>query len=177
MSAPSSAGAQGGTGTVQADQRPQAVRPRPARSLTEAERAKALRIATSPEFASLPPSRIVPKLADQGQYVASESTFYRLLKAADLQHHRGRARAPIRRHRPTSHRATGPNQVWYWDITWLPSALKGLYYWYMVLDIYSRKIVAYEVHTAESAEHASHLIRRASLAEGPSFCARTTEAL
>ncbi len=89
------------------------------------------------------------------------------LKSADLQHTRGRARAPVRRRRPTSHCATGPNQVWCWDITWLPAALKGTYhYWYMVLDIYSRKIVAHEVHAAESAEHAGDLLRRASLAEG-----------
>lgn len=155
-----------GAGLVRADRRPTAVRPRPRRGLSEAERAHVLRLATSPEFASLPPSRIVPRLADQGWYVASESTFYRLLKAADLQHHRGRARAPIRRHRPTSHCATGPNQVWCWDITWLPAAIKGTYYyWYMVLDIYSRKIVAHEVHAAESAEHASALLRHASLTE------------
>ena len=73
----------------------------------------------------------------------------------------------MRRHRPTSHCAQGQNPVWCWDITWLPAAIKGTYtYWYMVLDIDSRKIVAHEVHTTESADHASHLIRRASLAEG-----------
>lgn len=155
-----------GTGTVRADQRPTAVRPPPARRLSSAERAEVLEIAHSPAFASLPPSQIVPKLADQGRYVASESTFYRVLKAADLQHHRGRAKAPVRR-RPTSHCATGPNQVWCWDITWLPAALKGTYYsWYMILDLYSRKIVGHEVHAVESADHASVLIRRASLAEG-----------
>jgi hypothetical protein len=151
-----------GAALVRADRRPTAIRPPSSRCLSQTERAAVLEIANSPAFASLPPSQIVPKLADQGRYVASESTFYRLLKAADLQHHRGQARAPHRRHRPTSHRATGPNQVWCWDITWLPSAVKGLYhYWYMVLDVYSRKIVAHEVHTAEWAEHASHLIRRA----------------
>ena len=156
-----------GADVVRADQRPTAIRPPSSRCLSEAERAEVLAIAHSPAFASLPPSQIVPKLADQGRYVASESTFYRLLKAADLQHHRGRARAPVRRHRPTSYRATGPNQVWCWDITWLPSAVKGLYYyWYMVLDVYSRKIVAHEVHTTESAEHAGHLLTRASLSEG-----------
>ena len=156
-----------GTGTVRADQRPTAVRPPPARRLSTAERAEVLRVANSPAFASLPPSQIVPKLADQGRYVASESTFYRVLKSADLQHTRGRARAPVRRRRPTSHCATGPNQVWCWDITWLPAAVKGTYhYWYMVLDLYSRKIVAHEVHAAESAEHAGDLLRRASLAEG-----------
>ncbi len=156
-----------GVGVIRTDARPTAVRPPSPRGLSVAERTEVLEIARSPAFASLPPSQIVPKLADQGRYVASESTFYRLLKAADLQHPRGRARAPIRRHRPTSHCATGPRQVWCWDITWLSAAVKGTYYyWYMILDLYSRKIVAHEVHAAESAEHASHLIRRASLAEG-----------
>ena len=156
-----------GAGRVRADRRPTALRPPSRRRLSLAERAEVIRVANLPTFASLPPSQIVPKLADLGRYVASESTFYRVLKSAALQHPRGRARAPVRRHRPTSHCATGPNQVWCWDITWLPAAIKGTYtYWYMVLDIYSRKIVAHEVHTTESADHASHLIRRASLAEG-----------
>ena len=106
-----------GAGLVRADRRPTAVRPRPKRCLSEAERAHVLSLATSPEFANLPPSQIVPKLADQGRYVASESTFYRVLKGADLQHTRGRARTLARRHRPTSHCATAPNQVWCWDIT------------------------------------------------------------
>ena len=82
---------------VRADTRPTAVRPRPANRLTAAERAAVLRMANTPTFASLPPSQIVPKLADQGVYLASESTFYRVLKAADQQHHRGRAKAPNRR--------------------------------------------------------------------------------
>ena len=68
---------------------------------------------------------------------------------------------------PTSHCATAPNQLWSWDITWLPAAIKGkFYYWYMVLDVFSRKIVGHEVQEAESAELASLLMRRTSLAEG-----------
>jgi len=104
------------------------MRPSPARRLSTSERAEAVRVANLPAFASLPPSQIVLKLADQGRYVASESTFYRVLKSADLQHPRGRARAPVRRHRPTSYCATGPNQVWCWDITWLSAAIKVTYY-------------------------------------------------
>ena len=80
-----------GAGTVRADRRPTAVRPRPKRRLSAAERAAVLQAANSPAFASLPPSQIVPKLADQGRYVVSESTFYRVLKGADpLQHTRRR---------------------------------------------------------------------------------------
>jgi len=89
-----------------------------------------------------------------------------VLRSASQQHHRGRARKPSARV-VTSHCATAPNQVWSWDITWMPAAVKGqYYYWYMMLDVFSRKIVAHEVHEAESAELAALLMRRASLAEG-----------
>lgn len=78
-------------GEVCADQRPIAARPEPANKLSAAERAAVLEACNSEEFASLPPSQIVPKLADQGQYLASESSFYRILRADGQQHHRGRA--------------------------------------------------------------------------------------
>jgi len=155
-----------GDDAVSADSRTTSVRPEPANRLSESERGKILAVANSEEFASLPPSQIVPALADRGVFIASESSFYRVLKAASQQHHRGRAKKPSSRV-VTSHCATGPNQVWSWDITWMPAAVKGMYYyWYMVLDVFSRKIVGHEVHVAESAEMASLLMRRASLAEG-----------
>jgi transposase InsO family protein len=155
-----------GDDAVAVDSRTTSARPEPVNRLSEDERAQILAVANSEEFGSLPPSQIVPALADRGVYIASESSFYRVLKAASQQHHRGRAKKPTSRVL-TSHCATGPNQVWSWDITWLPAAVKGqYYYWYMVLDIFSRKIVGHEVHVAESAELASLLMRRASLAEG-----------
>lgn len=155
-----------GDDAVSADRRTISARPEPANKLSEDERGQILAVANSEEFSSLPPSQIVPTLADRGVFIASESSFYRVLKAASQQHHRGRAKKPSSRV-VTSHCATGPNQVWSWDITWLPAAIKGqYYYWYMVLDIFSRKIVGHEVHVAESAELASLLMRRASLAEG-----------
>ena len=107
-----------------ADGRPLAVRPVPSNKLTPEEQAAVLAAANSPEFASLPPHQIVPRLADRGEYVASESTMYRLLKATGLQSSRGRARTPSRR-TVTTHVATAQNQLWCWDITWLPSAVKG----------------------------------------------------
>jgi putative transposase len=65
------------------------------------------------------------------------------------------------------HCATEANHLWAWGITWLPAGVKDMYfYWHMVLDIYSRKIVGHEGHVAESAELASLLLRTASLAEG-----------
>lgn len=153
-------------GVIKADARPEAVRPTPVNALSEAEREYLVALACQPEFASLPPSQIVPILADRGEYYASESSFYRILKAHDLQHHRGRAKAPSRSE-PKRHQASGPNQVWVWDITWLPGPIAGtFYYLYLMLDLFSRKVVGWEVHEEESAEHAAVIVRKASLAEG-----------
>lgn len=128
------------------DGRPLASRPVPANKLSEAERQAVLLAANRPDCIGLTPHELVPKLADEGVYLASESTFYRVLRAAGQSHCRGRRTA--NKLRPaTTHRATGSNQVWCWDITWLPSTIKGQYfYWYMVKDIYSRKLVVNEVH-------------------------------
>jgi len=148
------------------DRRQGARRVAPANRLSDEERTRILALVNSAEFASQPPSQIVPTLVDRGEYVASESTIYRVMKAAAQQHHRGRAKKPSTRV-VTSHCATEPNRLWSWDITWLPTSVKGLYfYWYMVLDVYSRKIVGHEVHIAEAAELAALLMRKASLAEG-----------
>ena len=105
-------------------------------------------------------------LADQGVYLASESTFYRVLREYKLQHHRGRASEPARRPAVT-HAATGPNQVYMWDITYLNGPVKGqFYYLYLISDLFSRDIVGWEVWEEESAEHASELIQRTCLAQG-----------
>jgi len=147
-------------GASSSDGRKGAQRGAPANKLSADERAEILAVANSEEFASLPPSQIVPTLVDRGQYLASESTIYRILKAESQQHHRGRARKPSKRV-VTSHCATQPNRLWSWDITWLPVTVKGHYfYWYMVLDVFSRKIVGHEVHEAESADMAALLMRK-----------------
>ena len=122
-------------------------------------------VCNRPEFASLPPTQIVPRLADCGKYIASESSFYRVLKAENQLHHRGRAHAPSRK-KPTTHVATGPNQVYSWDITYCPTAVRGLYYYlYMIVDIYSRKIVGYEVHDRECGGFAAELVEKTVLRE------------
>ncbi|MDX1253602.1 MAG: IS3 family transposase, partial [Gammaproteobacteria bacterium] len=73
--------------------------------------------------------------------------------------------APSRKE-PTSHEATGPNQVWCWDITYLPTRVRGLYFYlYLILDLYSRKIVGWEVQATETGEHAASLLRRTILGE------------
>ena len=151
---------------VLSDRRPGAQRPVPANKLSAEEREAILAISNSPVFRSLPPSQIVPALADEGRYLASESSFYRVLREADQQHHRGRSEEPQRK-APSTHCAIGPNQVWCWDITWLPGPARGLFYYlYLIMDLYSRKIVAWEVHACEASDLAARLIRKACLAEG-----------
>jgi len=139
----------------------------PANKLTEHERARILEVCNDPEYKSLPPSQIVPILADKGEYIASESSCYRILREADQVNRRGRAETPKTAEKPKGYKADAPNQVYSWDITYLASALKGsFYYLYLIEDIFSRKIVGWEVHENESAAHASLLIRKACLAEG-----------
>jgi transposase InsO family protein len=153
-------------GVVRVDQRPGALRPTPRNKLSDQERQAVLDVCHSEEFASLPPSQIVPRLADQGRYVASESSFYRVLRAEGQQHHRGRAKSPVPRKPPASYRATGPCQVWTWDITWLPGPIAGMFFYlYLIVDIFSRKIVGWEVYGRESAEYASIVVRRAVWSE------------
>ncbi len=153
-------------GQVKADRRPDATRPTPANKLTEAEQAKIIEVCNQAQFASLPPSQIVPTLLDQGEYYGSESTYYRVLKAHGQLHHRGRSLAPKGSAMPTTYTATGPCQVFCWDITYLASTVRGqFYYLYMLEDVYSRKIVGHEVYEAESGEHAAKLLEQTLLRE------------
>jgi transposase InsO family protein len=139
---------------------------RPANRLSEQEQAAVLAAANAPRFASLSPHQIVPALADEGCYLASESTFYRLLRNAEQLARRGRAKAPARQ-RPQPLRATGPNQVWSWDITYLASTVQGMFFYlYLIMDVYSRKIVGWEVYPQESAAHAASVFHKAHLREG-----------
>jgi len=134
--------------------------------LTAAERQQVLDVANSAEFRDLSPKQVVPKLADEDRYVASESTFYRILREEDLLARRGRARAPTSQP-PAERRATGPGQVWSWDITYLRSSVTGIFFYlYLFIDVWSRKIVAYDVHDEESTELASELLERALADEG-----------
>ena len=101
---------------VQEDGRPGAGRQAPSHKLNTAEREAIVAVCQEPRFGSLPPSQIVPRLADEGRTLGSESSFYRVLHAVDPQPHRGRADAPARREPPT-HEATGPHQLWCWDVS------------------------------------------------------------
>ena len=137
----------------------------PANKLSESERQSILEISNRKAFCAMPPNQIVPALADQGIYVASESSFYRVLRDADQLAHRGKAKAPSRK-RPEPIAATGPNQLWSWDITYLGTTIRGLFFYlYMIMDVYSRKIVGWEIFETESTEHASTLFRKTYLRE------------
>lgn len=151
---------------VKADARTTCVRPEPGNKLSALERQQVLDACNSPEYAQLPPSQIVPHLADKGIYIASESTMYRVLKAQDQCHRRGRAQAPGKHKTPTSYRAEAANQVWSWDITYLPTHVRGkFYYLYLFEDIYSRKAVGWEVYEQESGDLAAGLLQRIVMTE------------
>lgn len=107
------------------------------------------------------PWAIVPLLADRGVYIASESSFYKVLREHKLLAHRLSSHPP-KHSRPKELIAHAPNQVWSWDITYLKSPVLGsFYYLYMVIDIYSRKIIDWELQERESMETSSMLLIRA----------------
>lgn len=132
----------------------------PRNVLTAAERAQVLDILCSEEYVHSAPRQIVAKLADQGRYVASESTFYRLQRA------RARATPDPSRRRPSAtkrvdHQIVAPNQIWSWDITYLQAPVRGRYYYlYMFIDLFSRRIMGWQVHDEESMDVAARLIQR-----------------
>jgi len=121
--------------------------------LTHEERETIIRICNQDEYVNLPPSQIVPILADKGVYIASESSFYRVLHDNEQIRHRGRAQERKNITKPTSYSAKKVNQVWTWDISYMPTLVIGkFYYLYMIEDIYSRKIVGADVYAQESGE-------------------------
>lgn len=135
-------------------------------ALSDAEREEIRRIATAPEFSGLSPHQIVAKMADMGIYVASESSFYRELRRAKLAAHRELSRPRVHR-KPAERVATGPNQTWAWDITYLPGPVKGTYYYlYAILDVWSRKLVGVAVHDCQDDALAATLVEQACQREG-----------
>jgi putative transposase len=131
----------------------------PSNKLSELERLSVLRCANSEEFKALAPSQIVPRLANQGIYLASESSFYRILRASKQLTHRGVERPAQKRHKPRALSATAPNQIYSWDISYLPTTVKGVFFYlYMFMDIYSRKIVGWQIYEHESSERASEMM-------------------
>lgn len=148
------------------DKRTTCTRPEPANKITESEKEKILEIVNEKEYASKNPNEIVPALADKGIYIASESTFYKVLKEAGELKHRGRQKESISRPIST-HKATSPKEVWMWDITYLNGPVKGIFFYlYMIIDLFSRTIVGWEIWEEESAENASVLMKKTYLKEG-----------
>ena len=122
-------------------------------------------ICNTREFSSLPPTQIVPALADKGIYLASESSFYRVLRKAKQLRQRSRSKPPKKRHAPIGC-ATGPGEIWVTDISWLAGPVVGVFYYlYFVMDLFSRKIVGYEVYESQSSENLAKVIYRATLRE------------
>lgn len=132
---------------------------KPKNQLSELERKCVLNVANEPEYADLPPCQIVPRMADKGQYIASESTFYRILNESNQLKHRGKSKPARTVSQPRALTATAPNQIYTWDITYLPSQIKGVFFYlYLVLDIFSRKIVGWQVHNEELSALAADLM-------------------
>jgi len=127
----------------------------PKNKLSEFERQQIMTISNQGKYAHLPPYKIVPSLADEGRYIASES----VLKAANQLKHREKAKPRTSRSKPKALTATGPNQIFSWDITYLPTQVRGVFFYlYLVLDIYSRKIVGWQIYDCESSALAADLM-------------------
>jgi putative transposase len=138
----------------------------PKNKIGSGERAIIMTEVNSAPYRNLTPKQIVPLLADRGVYLCSESTMYRFLRQDEQLGHRGRQR-PATRSKPAEKVATCANQVWCWDISYLPTRVRGLFYYlYMVEDVFSRKIVGWRVEAEESMEQSAALLERCHAAEG-----------
>lgn len=138
----------------------------PGNKLSEIERQRVIKTCNEPKFLSMPPSKIVPLLADEGVYIASESTFYRILRQEKQLAHRLKSRPSRKVATPMALVATGPNQIYSWDITYLPTSIRGVFFYlYLVMDVFSRKIVGWQVYDQEQSSLAADLIKDICLKE------------
>lgn len=134
--------------------------------IPDAEREEIKDVLCSQRFGDLAPAQIYATLLDEGIYLCSERTMYRILAEHDLVRERRRGHRH-RGHVPPRVHATGPNQAWSWDITRLRGpVVRSWFYLYVVLDIFSRKIVTWSIDTIESDTVAKRLIERACQREG-----------
>ena len=140
------------------EDRRRGTRATPKNALSAEERARFVELANSEPYRDLSPKQVVPKLADEGIYIGSESTLYRVLEAEGQKTHRQPTK-PRTNHKPEERVATGPNQLLCWDITYLPTTVRGrFYYLYLFLDIWSRKVVGWGVHDEQCGNFAAHLL-------------------
>ena len=138
---------------------PRSARTAPQNKLTETERRRVLKVVNSAPYRDASVKQVVPRLCDRGVYLASESTMYRILKEAGQDAHRQPSK-PRSHTRPKQHVATGPCQLLCWDITYLPSTVRGtFFYLYLFLDVWSRKIVGWGVDDMQCGEFAAELLQ------------------
>lgn len=146
--------------------KPEALRPKPIRALTLQERTRTLNVLHSERFADKSPREVYGTLLDEETYLCSIRTMYRLLdEAQEVRERRNQLRHP--EYTKPELLATRPNQVWSWDITKLLGPTKWLYYHlYVILDIFSRYVVAWMVAPGEAASLAKLLIAEAYRMQG-----------
>ena len=138
----------------------------PHNKLSSKEVDDVLKVVNEDKYASLSPAKVVPLLADEGRYIASETTIYRILKSSQMMMHRHKSQ-PRSIYKPKAISAFGPNELYSWDITYLASTVKGwFFYLYLIMDVYSRKIVGWQVYAEESSENAADLIESTCCEEG-----------
>ena len=145
---------------------PPAPRPTPPNALSPAEREQVLGLLRGPAYKDLAVAQVWAILLDAGQYLCSQSTMHRLLREAGENRDRRRQRTHPAKTKPHLV-AHGPLQVWSWDITKLPGPARGVYFdCYVVIDIFSRYIVAWTVAASEDSQIASALIADAIARHG-----------
>ena len=137
------------------------------RKLSNQEENDFYNTANNPRFRDLTPGQIVAILLEEGTYYGSERTLYRILAKRKALGRRTESKPPTKSNVPPELKATGPNQVWTWDITWLRTEVKGIFLFaYVILDVYSRKIVGWSIETEESPDLARKLFERISQEKG-----------
>lgn len=135
-----------------------------ARKLTPEETEAVYQAANQERLADLTAEQVVATLAQESTYLASASTFYRILRERKALNRRQDSRTPVHSAKPDTRVATGPNQVWTWDITWLTTEVKGIYFYaYVILDLWDRSIVGWAIHDREDGQLATELFERACL--------------
>jgi len=139
----------------------------PSNKITEGERQKIIHICNSSEFCEMTPNQIVPILAERDIYVASERTFYRILNEENQLTHRQKSKPKTNRNKPKALCASEPGQVLTWDITYLKTTVLGrFFYLYLFIDIFSRKIVGWQIHHQECSQLAADIVMDIAKVEG-----------
>lgn len=136
------------------------VRRAPPRALSQAECEEIIALLNSERFQDMSPREVYAQLLDEGKYMGSWRTFYRILHGHEqVRERRNQRRHPV--YKKPELLATGPNQVWSWDITVLRGSQKGVYYYlYVMIDIFSRYVVGWMIAEVETAELAERLIAK-----------------